>query len=115
MPKLPALPTGPSVQALASWYVDRYAPTEAKLRAWLGRRVAAMVAHHGTDPAEARGFVEAAVSRMLSLGTLDDRRWAESKARALRRRGTSTRAVRARSRGRRRSGRRSPPSRAECG
>lgn len=94
MKKPPPPLTAARVDALARWYLDRYGATEATLRRWLARRVAAALEHHPGDPEEAGGWIEATLLRMRELGFLDDARWAESRARTLRRRGASTAAVR---------------------
>ena len=94
MKKPPPPPTAARVHELAAWYLDRYGATEATLRRWLSRRVAAALEHHPGDPEEARGWIEATIARMRELGFLDDARWAASRARALRRRGATSAAVR---------------------
>ena len=81
--------------AIARAYLDQRGATEAWFRRWLRRRVAAAVAAHGSDAAEAARWVDAAIERMRAGRLLDDEAWAESRARALRRRGGSERAVRA--------------------
>lgn len=81
--------------AIARAYLDQRGATEAWFRRWLRRRVAAAVAAHGADSAEAERWVEATVERMRAARLLDDEAWAESRARSLRRRGASGRSVRA--------------------
>lgn len=76
-------------------YLERFAASSAGVRRVLMRRVAASVAAHGTDAAEAAGWVEALIQRLQRLGLLNDALYAEQKAASLRRRGASARAVRA--------------------
>ena len=78
----------------ARWYVDRYGGTEANLRRWLGRRLSVAAEHHPTDPDDLKRWLDAALDRLRELGFVDDARWAESRAKTLRRRGASTAAVR---------------------
>jgi regulatory protein len=94
MPRPPPRPTESWIRAIAARYLDRYAATEASLRRWLQRRVGEAVRAHSADPEEARRHVDAFVARMLELGVLNDTRFAESRAKTLRRRGASARAVR---------------------
>jgi len=91
----PPPPTAARLLGQARWYLDRYGATEATLRRWLSRRLTVALEHHpGTDPEEAKAWLEAAIDRMRELGFVDDARWAESRARVLRRRGASSAAVR---------------------
>lgn len=87
-------PAPATVLAAARAYVDRYAPTEHGLRAHLARKVQPAAEAHGIAPDEVRAWIDAAVARLVAVGFVDDRRWAESRVRALRRRGSSTRAIR---------------------
>lgn len=93
MPRPPPHPTPDWIRNISLHYLDRYAPTVSSFRAWLRRRVDAAVELHGTDREEARRWEEAQLARFLELGLLDDERWAVSKARALRRRGGSSRSI----------------------
>lgn len=93
MPRPPPRPTPDWIRAISLHYLDRYAPSTAAFRRWLARRVDAAVAEHGADREEARRWEEAQVAGLLELGLLDDQRWAESRARTLRRRGGSSRAI----------------------
>lgn len=76
-------------------YLERFAASSASVRRVLMRRVSVSVAAHGTDAAEAAGWVEALIQRFQRLGLLNDALYAEQKAASLRRRGASARAVRA--------------------
>jgi regulatory protein len=90
----PPRPTEAWVLAIARHYLEQRGATEAWFRRWLGRRVGAAVRHHGSDAAEAAAWIDATVARMRGAGLLDDAEWAASRARSLRRRGASERAVR---------------------
>jgi regulatory protein len=91
----PRPPTADRMLNQARWYLDRYAGTEAALRRFLTRRLTLAAQHHpDTDVDLAKVWLEAAIDRMRELGFVDDARWAESRARTLRRRGASGAAVR---------------------
>lgn len=96
------------LQAVTARYLERYATTRAHLRRLLMQRVQRARAHHGEayvrgqvteadDGPLAAGaaLVDAELTRLQELGWLDDRRFATDRARALHRRGTGIRAIRA--------------------
>lgn len=78
---------------VALHYLARYSATSDSLRKVLMRRVAASVRAHGTDPDEGGAWVEALIGKFQGLGYLDDRAYAENRARSLLARGTPARAV----------------------
>lgn len=71
----------------AQFYLQRYASSAENLRRVLYRRVWKSCAHHGTDEAEGRAWVDALVARYVRAGLVDDRLYAEGRARALFRQG----------------------------
>ncbi len=71
-----------SLRNLALYYVGRYATTRAKLRGYLRRKVR----ERGWDGSGEPDFV-ALAERLSELGYIDDRGYAESRARSLARRG----------------------------
>lgn len=75
-------------------YLERFASSAANLRRMLMRKVDLSVRAHGTDRAEAAGWVDALIERYRSSGLLDDAGYARMKAESLHRRGTSSRAIR---------------------
>ncbi|MGQ9366572.1 regulatory protein RecX [Azospirillum sp. ST 5-10] len=75
-------------------YLERFASSAANLRRVLMRKVDLSVRAHGTDRAEAAGWVDALVARYVASGLLDDGAYAEMRAGSLHRRGASTRAIR---------------------
>lgn len=84
-PLPPLTPAG--LDALALRYVERFATTRGKLAAYLARKVR----ERGWDGP--RADPQAIAERMAGLGYIDDRAYAEAKARALVRRGYGTRRV----------------------
>lgn len=74
------------LEALALHYVGRYATTQAKLAAYLARRLARQ-GWEGEDPPP----VDAIVARLAGLGYVDDRAFATARAGSLSRRGLGPR------------------------
>ncbi len=79
-----------TLQALAIAYVGRYSTTQAKLTAYLARKIG----ERGWQD-ETRPPVEAIVARCATAGYVDDVQFAESKSRSLARRGYGFRRVEA--------------------
>jgi regulatory protein len=80
---------GEGLERLALFYAGRYATTRAKLRAYLGRKLAERGwAGDGEPP------IEGLAERLAALGYVDDRAFAASRAGALMRRGYGERRVR---------------------
>jgi regulatory protein len=92
---IPDLSEG-ALERAALHYLERFAASSEQLRRVLLRRVkrAAMLGAENTDRAYAR--IDALVARYASAGLLDDRRFAESQAGSLQRRGASQRRIRQR-------------------
>ncbi|TAN63379.1 MAG: regulatory protein RecX [Magnetospirillum sp.] len=87
--------TASYIENAALHYLERFASSRANLRRVLMRKVERSLAHHGGEPAEAAHLVDAVIARLAGLGYLDDGAYAETKARALHRRGGSLRTIRA--------------------
>src|SRR5262249_59584684 len=82
----------------ALFYLERYAASSGQLRRVLLRRVkrAEMLGIDAALAEAARGHIEALIARLRASGILDDRRFAESQAQSLQRRGSSRRRIRQR-------------------
>lgn len=93
-PKIPKKITESYLRNVALWYMERYASSVANLRRVLMRRVRESAAYHETDPAEGAALVEALIQRYAEAGILNDKLFAESRARSLVQRGGSARMVR---------------------
>ncbi len=97
-PRRPPTITEPVLEKTALFYLERYAASSGHLRRVLLRRVK-RAEILGADPgavAAARAHTETLIARFLAAGLLDDRRFAESQAQSLQRRGTSRRRIRQR-------------------
>lgn len=91
--RVPRRITPDYLQRAAMHYLERYSAPAAQLRRVLARKIALSCRHHGEDPAVHAAALDDVVSRCISSGLVDDRRFAEARAATLRRRGRSARAV----------------------
>ncbi len=81
---------------MALHYLERHGGSERQLRRILDKRIRRSVEAFGEPgPEEAQPLVDALVAKLTRLGYVDDQRVARSRARSLRGRGKSTRAIRA--------------------
>lgn len=94
-PRKPRKADAAYLERAALWYLERYAATNASLRRVLERKVERSARAHGTDATEGRKLIAELVVRFERAGLLDDRRFAENRARSLHERGASIRAIRA--------------------
>ncbi len=93
--KRPARPiTAKYLQNAATFYLERYPSTAEGLRRVLNRQVARAKMADGLVMDDVRQVIAAIVARFVAAGVIDDKAFAQTKARALHRRGTSTRLTR---------------------
>jgi regulatory protein len=78
----------------ATFYLERYPSTAEGLRRVLARRVRKAEMAEAPVMANVEQAIDAIVARFVELGAIDDKAFAQTKARALHRRGTSTRLTR---------------------
>lgn len=71
-------------------YLERYASSVEGVRAVLQRGLLRAAQRGEVVPPEAQAWIEAVVERLQKLGYVDDKKFAEVKARALRNRGASS-------------------------
>ncbi|CAA7619773.1 Regulatory protein RecX [Candidatus Terasakiella magnetica] len=94
--KRPPAKISPSyLENAALHYLERYASSRANLRRVLMRKVDRSLTHWGGERETAAAQVDTVISKLATLGYLDDSAYAETKARALHRRGGSLRVIRA--------------------
>jgi regulatory protein len=74
-------------------HLGRYATTRTGLRRVLLRKVDRSLRVHGGDRSEALGWVDALVEKLAGRGLVNDRAYAETKARSLRAAGRSGRTI----------------------
>jgi regulatory protein len=83
-----------SVPERAAFYLERYPATAEGLRRVLNRRVRKAQMLEAPIVADVRGVIDAIVAKFVDSGAIDDRAFAQTKARALHRRGVSTKGTR---------------------
>jgi regulatory protein len=88
--------TAKYLQNAAAFYLERYASSAEGLRRVLRRRVRKAEMLEAPVMENVEQAIEAVVQKFVSAGLLDDKAFAETKARALHRRGTSGRRTRQR-------------------
>jgi regulatory protein len=93
-PRPPSKTSASSLQNWTGWYLGRWATTTAGLRSLLMRRIAKAAELHGEDLDVNRALVEGELERLQAIGLLDDRRYAEHRARSMHRKGASSGKIR---------------------
>ncbi|MCP3139572.1 regulatory protein RecX [Pyxidicoccus xibeiensis] len=74
-------------------YLKRYAATQSQLKRVLMRRVTKSLKFHGGDKAQALGWLDELVAKLVRNGLLNDEAYARMKAHSLRASGRSTRVI----------------------
>ena len=93
--KRPARPiTAKYLQNAATFYLERYPSTAEGLRRVLNRRVRKAEMADAPIIENVKQTIDAIVAKFVDAGVIDDQAFAQTKARALHRRGTSTRLTR---------------------
>lgn len=78
----------------AAHYLGRFATSRAHLRQLMMQKVKRSAEHHGTDPAEGEKFVDDIIAKFERYGFLNDKAYAEMRARSLHAKGTPVRGIR---------------------
>ncbi|HEV7547647.1 MAG: regulatory protein [Rhodospirillaceae bacterium] len=86
--------TAKYLQNAAAFYLERYPSTAEGLRRVLSRRVRKAEMLEAPVMENVKQAIEAIVAKFVAAGVIDDKAFAQTKARALHRRGTSTRLTR---------------------
>jgi regulatory protein len=94
MKKLARPITARYLQNAATFYLERYPSTAEGLRRVLNRRVRKAEMAEAPVIADVKQTIDAIVAKFVAAGVIDDRAFAQTKARALHRRGSSTRLTR---------------------
>ncbi len=91
----PARPiTAKYLRNAATFYLERYPSTAERLRRVLNRRVAKARLLEAPVMDDVERTINSIVAKFVDAGVIDDKAFAQTKARALHRRGTSTRLTR---------------------
>jgi regulatory protein len=86
--------TAQYLQNAAAFYLERYPSTAEGLRRVLNRRVRKAEMLEAPVMDNVKQAIDAVVAKFVAAGVIDDKAFAQTKARALHRRGTSTRLTR---------------------
>jgi regulatory protein len=86
--------TAKYLQNAATFYLERYPSTAEGLRRVLNRRVRKAEMAEAPVIDNVKQTIDAIVARFVDAGVIDDKAFAQTKARSLHRRGTSTRLTR---------------------
>ena len=93
--KKPARPiTAKYLQSAATFHLERYPSSAEGLRRMLERRVAKAKIAEAPIVVNVKGVIAEIVAKFVAAGVIDDKAFAQTKARALHRRGTSGRLTR---------------------
>ncbi|MBO6947841.1 MAG: RecX family transcriptional regulator [Rhodospirillales bacterium] len=90
----PKKATAKYLENSAAHYLGRFATSRAHLRQLMMQKVKRSADHHGTDPAEGEKFVDDIIAKFERYGFLDDKAYAEMRARSLHAKGTPVRGIR---------------------
>ncbi|MGJ3260189.1 MAG: regulatory protein RecX [Rhodospirillales bacterium] len=90
----PRKATAKYLENSAAHYLGRFATSRAHLRRLMMQKVKRSADHHGTDPAEGEKFVDDIIAKFERYGFIDDRVYAEMRARSLHAKGTPVRGIR---------------------
>lgn len=82
-----------SLERAALHYLERFSASADGVRRVLERRVRRSADVHDLDEAEAARWIDAVIGKLASSGLLDDRRFAEGRARSLAQRGYGRRRI----------------------
>ena len=93
--KPPRRPTPERLANIALHHLERYASSAQNLRQVLERRVFKAARHYeDLDMEQVHGWIDTLIARYIASGLLDDRAYAETRARSLVARGNSQRQIR---------------------
>lgn len=91
--RVPRKMTERRLENIALHYLKRYSATTTQLRRVLSRRISRAARAHGQEVAEAKGWLDALVEKLVRNGLLNDETWARSRAQSLRESGKSGRMI----------------------
>ena len=92
-PKRPRKVTRDYLMNYATWYLERFAASRARLETLMRGKIRLSVAEHGTDPDEAVEWMNSVLSACEKAGFINDDAYAKGLARSLLRRGKALRVI----------------------
>jgi regulatory protein len=92
-PKRPRKVTRDYLMNYATWYLERFAASRARLEKLMRGKIRLSVAEYGTDPDEAIGWMNSVLSACEKAGFINDDAYARGRARSLLRKGKAMRVI----------------------
>jgi regulatory protein len=92
-PKRPRKVTRDYLMNYATWYLERFAASRARLEKLMRGKIRLSVAEYGTDPDEAVAWMNAVLSTCEKAGFINDDAYARGRARSLLRKGKAMRVI----------------------
>ena len=77
----------------ATWYLERFAASRARLEKLMRGKIRLSVAEYGTDPEEAENWMKSVLSACEQAGFINDDAYAKGRARSLLRKGKAIRVI----------------------
>ncbi|MBC06166.1 RecX family transcriptional regulator [Thalassospira sp.] len=92
-PKRPRKVTRDYLMNYATWYLERFAASRARLETLMRGKIRLSIAEYGTDPDEAVEWMNSVLSACEKAGFINDDAYAKGRARSLLRRGKALRVI----------------------
>ncbi|WP_288350153.1 regulatory protein RecX [uncultured Thalassospira sp.] len=92
-PKRPRRVTRDYLMNYATWYLERFAASRARLEKLMRGKIRLSVAEYGTDPEEAVQWMNSVLSACEKAGFINDDAYARGRARSLLRKGKAMRVI----------------------
>tara|TARA_R110001599_G_scaffold63065_3_gene175503 strand:+ start:5272 stop:5982 length:711 start_codon:yes stop_codon:yes gene_type:complete len=92
-PQKPRRVTRDYLMNYATWYLERFAASRARLEKLMHGKIRLSVAEYGTDPQEAEEWMKNVLSVCENAGFIDDTAYAKGRARSLLRKGKAIRVI----------------------
>lgn len=92
-PKRPRKVTRDYLMNYATWYLERFAASRARLEKLMRGKIRLSVAEYGTDPEEAVAWMNSVLSACEKAGFINDDAYAKGRARSLLRKGKAMRVI----------------------
>lgn len=92
-PKRPRKVTRDYLMNYATWYLERFTASRARLEKLMRGKIRLSVAEYGTDPEEAEQWMKSVLSACENAGFIDDNAYARGRARSLLRKGKAIRVI----------------------
>ncbi|MFH1805968.1 MAG: RecX family transcriptional regulator [Pseudomonadota bacterium] len=92
-PKQPRRVTRDYLMNYATWYLERFTASRARLEKLMRHKIRLSAAEHGTDPQEAEDWMRSVLDTCTRAGFIDDRAYALGRARSQLRKGKALRMI----------------------